>query len=95
MGGLGESHKDGQGRYLIHEVKEGKYKGKYKKPEKDEIGAALKAEKRRKILLKKINDAEKEIHKISEGCTHPVCYDEPGYVYHTRICITCGHTSDL
>lgn len=56
---------------------------------------ALKIGNERKRLIKEKDNLEQQIKKIYDDCNHPVCFDEPGFMYDSRICVQCGHISLL
>ena len=74
-------------RYYLTELPD----GNYKKADPKKVKEALKFEKKRKKLRRK----RIELAKAMENCKHEVCYDEPGWIYDTRICVKCGHISLL
>lgn len=69
--------------------------GKYRMCTVKEIAKAKTAAKRREKLTLQLEVLKTELHELGKDCTHPVCWDEWGYIYTTRHCIICGHTSIL
>ena len=74
-------------RTFIHELPN----GQYELADGEKIEEYLQFERRRLKLLKEMQELKKELM----GCKHEVCYDEEGYIYHTRICVKCGRISQL
>ncbi|WID41999.1 hypothetical protein [Pseudomonas phage ZQG1] len=80
-----------QEKKLIRELPD----GQFRECTKAEIDRAYFTYVRRKRLEGVIDHAEKQRAAIIEGCKHPVCFDDPGFPYNTRICLCCGHVSLL
>lgn len=75
----------------IHELPEGKYRD----ATSDEIIVAKAIQSRREQLQKQLSEIEEELALIRKTCTHVVTYDEAGFPYDTRICVSCGYMSLL
>jgi hypothetical protein len=65
--------------------------GQYRVLAPEERQAAVEKYERRKKLEEARALIKKELNEIAKTCTHPACVDEPGYTYHQRICLVCGH----
>lgn len=55
-----------------------------------EVSKCNPARNRLKLLRIQRERILAEIEKLEHGCTHPVIYDEAGWLYDSRICYRCG-----
>ena len=69
--------------------------GNYRSCNEGEILHAIGNQRKRLELQDKLEHIKATLKIVQDTCKHPVCWDEPGYIYHTRHCITCGHNSLL
>jgi hypothetical protein len=67
--------------------------GQYRELTPEERQEAVEKYERRKKLEEARELIKKELNKIYKTCKHPACVDEPGYMYHQRICLICGNIS--
>ena len=64
--------------------------GKYRESTHAEIDLAKLTDIEIEELKSKIDILNKELKQLKSSCTHDVCVDEPGCIYHTRTCVACG-----
>lgn len=69
--------------------------GSYRDATPDEVAGALIQEQTRRLLYTQLAAAQKAVESLAKNCPHKVTYDVPGYIYHERICMKCGHVSLL
>ena len=61
--------------------------GKYRLCTDEEIKIALEFHNELEEARKKVY----ELETLVKNCSHPVCYDVPGYIYDNRVCLICGY----
>lgn len=69
--------------------------GNYRALDPAERQDAIEKYERRKKLEEARALIKEELNKVAKTCKHPACVDEPGYMYHRRICLICGNVSLL
>ena len=78
-------------RHYIHELPS----GSYRECTPEELADAAVNQAKYESLKKTFFECDEKLTKLRAECKHPVVYDEPGYIYHSRICISCGNESLL
>lgn len=78
-------------KHYICELKDGSFRDSTNK----EIKIAKLVEKRRIEIKEEINNLNKELKEIEDNCPHNVSYDEAGYVYDIRHCVSCARTKSI
>ena len=74
-------------RHYIHEFPNGTLRD----ATPDEVAAAQMTAAEVARLTKVIEEVSAQRKALTNGCKHPVCWDEEGHPYDIRKCLRCGH----